>query len=302
MTRHLPLIALIVLLWNSAIATADSLRVTLVQSEEGAPYHEFVTTLMDEVAQKKLSWKILQESRLTQVTDLVVAIGAHACKEVAETRFPVLCVLVSKSGYDKIRAEQSSPNVKFSAIYLDQPIPRRIALIQALLPEKRVLGVMYANPSEDLIQLRSYLAAKKLTLIEKKISPEFPLFSALQDVVQESEVILAFPDPMVYNGTSIRNILLASYRQNIPLIGFAKSYVTAGALAAIFTNPSQVADQTIVAISQFSETSTLPHAQYPTDFEVVINNQVANSLAIHAKDVLLLTKQIKAADIEGRGK
>jgi len=78
-------------------------------------------------------------------------------------------------------------------------------------------------------------------LIARHLRSKDTLFSDLDELLIDSDVLLAVPDSEIYNSNSIRNILLSSYRRGIPLVGFSQAYVKAGALCAIFSTPEQLA-------------------------------------------------------------
>lgn len=119
---------------------------------------------------------------------------------------------------------------------------------------------------------------------------------ALHELLQNSDVLFALPDSAIYNDSTIRNILLTTYRSGIPLIGFSTGFVKAGALCAVSSTPAQIAAQAATLIRQFGESHLLPAAQYPQEFEVTINEQVANSLGLPIKTTFELSHEIKAAE------
>jgi putative ABC transport system substrate-binding protein len=108
-------------------------------------------------------------------------------------------------------------------------------------------------------------------------------------------VLLALPDAEIYNTVTIRNILLTTYRNKVPLIGFSPGYVKAGALCAVFSTPAQIAEQSLGIIQEYAETHTLPAAQYAKEFEVTVNEQVAHSLGLNIRSVSQLRREIGAA-------
>jgi len=119
---------------------------------------------------------------------------------------------------------------------------------------------------------------------------------ALHELLQNSEVLFALPDSAIYNDSTIRNILLTTYRRGIPLIGFSPGIVKAGALCAVSSTPAQIAAQAATLIRQFGDSHPLPVAQYPQEFEITINEQVANSLGLPIKTTSELSHEIKAAE------
>jgi ABC-type uncharacterized transport system substrate-binding protein len=130
--------------------------------------------------------------------------------------------------------------------------------------------------------LRQKASEYGLRLYEEEIQ-DGSMFDPLQKVLKHSDVLLALPDPAVYNSATLRNILVSTYQAHVPLVGFSSAYVKAGAICAVFTSTAQFASQTGMVVLKFIETGVLPPAQYPKFFEIAVNDRVAQSLAINIK-------------------
>lgn len=275
------------------------LVVAVVQSESSEPYLEFTQALRNGISKRNVDLVVVDDpAKPVPDADVVISVGMKAATSVAASKTPVvLNVLIPKAGYEKLlRDFPARANSKtFSAIFLDQPTARQIRLMAAILPNKRHIGVLFDSfPKDELTQLRQQISRHGLSLHERVVSPALPLHEALQEILQESEVLLALPDPTVYNSSTLRNILLATYRSGIPLIGISSAYVKAGALCAVFSTPAQIAAQAIQSIQQFGGTSALPAAQYPQLFEVMVNEQVGRSLGLSIKSAAELHDEISA--------
>ncbi len=106
------------------------------------------------------------------------------------------------------------------------------------------------------------------------------IFPALQRITAEADLLLAEPDPLVFNGTTIQNILLTTYRASLPLVGFSPSSVDAGALLALYTTPTQVGIQAAEMAAAVLAGQNLPAPQWPHLFTVATNPHVARSLGL----------------------
>ena len=275
---------------------AAPLRVTILSAEEGAPYQEFSRAFIGEAQRQNISLNILQSSSLPADTDLIVAVGIKSALIASKSHFAVLCVLVSRTGFEKILSElpANRETDTFSAIYLDQPIKRQIAMVVAALPAAKNIGLLVSAHSPDASNLRNAAYDNKLEFHVQKLESAGALYRDLEIVLQESDVLLAVPDAEIYNSLTMRNILLATYRSGVPVVGFLPAYVRAGALCAVFSTPAQIATQAAELTRQFIETDRLPGAQYPVEFDVMVNRQVAISLGIQIRDNAELNKQLKA--------
>jgi ABC-type uncharacterized transport system substrate-binding protein len=274
---------------------AETPDFTMVLSEDGGPYLEFSKALINILANDNVSSLVIDTGKPIPESGVVIAVGMKAAEKVAasEAQF-VINVLIPKASHEKLSHDfpMRKDSKHFSAIFLDQPPQRQARLIQALLPEKHDAGLLYSSPPEVLEKLRNELREHGIKLHAERVDTEQPLLEALQNILRSSEVLIALPDAKVYNSSSIRNILLSSYRSGVPLVGFSAGYVKAGALGAIFSTPEQIARQAAMMIRHFKQAQLLPEAQYPREFDVMINEQVAYSLNLQIKNAQLLHDEI----------
>jgi ABC-type uncharacterized transport system substrate-binding protein len=282
---------------------AAPLRVTLLLAEENTAYRDFAQSFTAEAARQSPPLKLSEASTLPSETDLIVAVGSKSLALALNSHTPVLSTLVSKSSFDKLLHDAPSSRDKnsVSALYLDQPVKRHLALIAVVLPEVKKIGLLFSAPSADIVNLQKAVADSRFSLLEQMLSSDDSLYRDLHSLLARSEVLLAIPDVRIYNPTSIRNILLETYRSSIPVIGFSPSYVKAGALCAVFSTPEQMAKQAALLSKKFAETGALPAAQHPKEFEVMVNRQVANSLNIQIKEDLILLNKIKELESNSGG-
>lgn len=274
-------------------AQAAPLRVSVVLSEDGGAYQEFSDSLRSKLPAADFALSTQQFDDKLSVADLYIAVGMKAAAELAARDIATLNVLVSKDGYDQLLHMAAQRKKPHSAVFLDQPLERQVALLLAALPDTRNVGVLYSVPQPELQNLRRLLTARNIHLHEQKVDESQSLNDALDSVLDASDVLSVLPDVDIYNAGTIRNILLTAYRKQVPLIGISQAYVKAGALCAVFSTPEQVAEQAAGLIQQYSESGKLPSAQYPLEFEVSVNMQVARSLEIHIKNADQLREAIR---------
>lgn len=284
-------------------AQAGGLRVTLLTSDEGGAYRDFVQVFSTEAERQNLSLNVVAIEAPLPDTDIVVAVGAKAAAVALKNHPVVLCVLVSKSAFEKLQqmspAQRTSRSV--SAIYLDQPLKRQISLINVALPSIKNIGILFSGQTAEILNLRRAIAESRFMLHEQRVQSADSLHHDLQSLLQTSDVLLATPDILIYNPSTMRNILLSTYRSGIPLVGISPAYVRAGALCAVFSTPEQIAIQAVHMTRQYAETARLSAPQYPTEFDVSINRQVARSLGLQLMDGAEIIRQMKADLASGGG-
>lgn len=277
--------AFLLLSYPESPVSAAPLRVALVLSENNAPYQKFSSVLHTALAANKGEVDIVDvQPGQGANADLVVAVGMQAL-EVALTDFdiPVLGVMIHQVGYETLLKTLPPKKAakETSAIYLNQPWDRQLDFLRATLPGRLRIGLLHSLDTHlELASLRENFTKRGLTLIAQPVRSPGLLFPTLDDLLNQTDVLLSIPDNAIYNASNVRNILLTSYRHKVPLIGISQAYVNAGALCAIFSTPDQLAEQAGSALLYFSRNKRLPEPQYPVSYSIAINHQVARSLEI----------------------
>jgi len=272
--------------------------ITILTSASSAPVNEFTEHFKNELAQNfnlKLPVKIISAedaaaSRLIlSDEELLIAVGVQALEQAGKLDFkaPVLGVLIPQLSFEKILIDSKHSSRVFSAVLLDQPFSRQLALVKAALPAASNIGVLFGPASlPSSIGLQQAARLHNLGLVQENVNKAPDLMPKLRHVLENSSALLAVPDPAVYNRESVPTILLTSYRYQKPVIGFSQAYVRAGALAAVYSTPRQIAKQAAETVRQFTAKpqAGLPPPQAPKYFSVDINRQVARSLGIEIGD------------------
>lgn len=285
---------LILGLWLGWLAGPEGLAasVVLVSSNRSAAYSESAEALMGELERRGLPRSemlqtVVGESPLagTPTPRLFIALGSEAASLLAKSEpgAPVLCVLLPRASFERIlQASGRKASAQFSALYLDQPLSRQLDLVQLALPTARRIGVLWGPESEfQAPALKQLAQSRGLELVGASVGRDEPLFPVLKKVLEEVDVLLAVPDPQVYNSSSIQNILLATFRAKVPMVAFSPAYARAGALLALQATPSQIGLQAASLARAVLQGGSLPATPpYPQDFTVVVNEHVAHSLGL----------------------
>ena len=273
------------MLLMAASIQATPMHVSLILSDGNSPYRLFADTLISTLASKaevNVAESMVMENG---PRDLIIAVGMKAAvMATAQTSTPVLVAMIPEESYRELAEQRTSAGGKrmLSSIYLDQPLGRRLDFMRATLPGKRRIGLLYSQGTDiDIDALRKEFESHGVTLVDRQLGVSDRLFPVLEAVLADSEVLFGMPDRAIYSGSNIRNIMLASYRYNVPMVGISKAYVSAGALCAVFSTPEQLAAQTADAVVAFARGGQLAAPQYPAEFSIELNRQVARSLGIN---------------------
>jgi ABC-type uncharacterized transport system substrate-binding protein len=235
-------------------------------------------------------------------TRLVVAVGVRAAESIAALalRTPVLAVLVPRTWYDKTGRTRLSDSGRrgASAIYLDQPFERQGQLIRLAFPEVQRVGVLLGAEQGGLVgEMDDALRAQRLSLVHATLASEERLMAPLENVLSGADLLLAVPDPTVFNRNTAQSLFLTSYRYRVPVLGYSRSLTRAGALLSLHSSPAQIGRQTAEWVSNALSSAPLrlPSPAYPAYFSISINEQVAHSLGFALPPEAELEKRLGGA-------
>jgi putative ABC transport system substrate-binding protein len=236
------------------------------------------------------------DSPLLPAARIIVTMGSDALQKILakDLRVPIIAALIPKAGFERILRDQAKrPAFPVIALYLEQPFPRQIELLKLALPDAKKVGVLWG--AESGIQASSLLAglqARGMELVSGYVGGTNNLFSGLKAVLDDTDVLLAVPDPQVYNGSSISTVLLATYRARVPVVAFSPAYVRAGALMSLHSTPKQIGQQAALMVKALLQGNGALSSQYPADYTIVLNDHVARSLGLNL-DEQSLTERLR---------
>jgi putative tryptophan/tyrosine transport system substrate-binding protein len=273
------------------LRSATAAELVVVGSDQGSAGSEFLVALEQNLAGS--GWNVrgvgIAAAREVRQTDLLVTLGSDAAQSVLQDDAgpPVLALLLTRQAFEQA-IQQGRPRGRglASAIYLDQPYARQASFIAHLLPERRRVAVVVGAAMLDQISLlRRAAAGVELDIRSRQIERDEDIVPALGDLLPHADLLLALPDNAVFRRDNARTILLTTYRYQKPLIAFSPAYVSAGALAALYSTPAQLARQTAELVRALpAGRVSLPPPRNPAYFSVATNPNVARALNIDLPD------------------
>lgn len=282
-------------------AQSDSHKVLVVSSNNGGIYRQVTEAIHKVIANNAstntdLSFIDLENtshigdlSTLSQDYDLVVSVGLDATRSMSalERHPPLLATLIPLQAAESLlnsfpkSVEDSRHWV--SAIVLDQPLERELGLIKQIAIGTKSVGILLSPSSAYSVEQIGKLAKRfDLAIYTEMVTPGENLIRELGYILDKAEILLAIPDPLIFNRQTAGKILQSAYRRRVPVIGFASAYVKAGALAAVYSSPAQIGRHTGESILDYfsKDKKEFPTIQYPRYFSVAFNRQVERSLGL----------------------
>lgn len=270
-------------------------NVTLLLSDSTGPYAEFSSTFSETLNSRRWSIHLVPKADAytpgTPAADLIVTAGSEALRQAlqrAPPGTPILATLLPRQTFERLLNDAPRAKRQLTALVLDQPPARLSAFIRHLLPGQARIGILSSPETRSLLPaLRQ--AGGGLQFDSEDVENDAALLNALNNLLPRVGALLALPDASIYRRDNIKSILITTYRQQRPVIAYSSAFVTAGALAALYSTPAQIARQSAELIEQ---PGTLPTIVYPAQFAIAINASVAQALGLNVTDEASLRQRM----------
>ncbi len=276
-------------------------HVIVIAQTEKAPQAETVGVLSSALRADGIELEILTPSAASQAAlaraRLVITVGSQAALAATalDAKSPLLHVLLPRSTLDTLPHRPGG--APWSAILLDQPAERQIALIRLALPEYRRIATIAGPETATLVSALTAAAARAgLETSSAAVADTPELYRALRSVLAQPAVLIITPDSKVFNSQTVHHVLLTAFRLGAPVLGFSDAYVRAGAVLGLYTTPAQAGAETAVIARQVVAGHALPPPAHHALFEVGVNPTVARSLGIPLPQANVLTAALRAQE------
>lgn len=278
-------------------AVADkTVHILIVTNGNETPYQDAVTGYTEQLSSlcsakftgitlaqaQKLSGKDLD----TLKPDLIYALGNEATLWAAQQK-PKIPVVSSLILTDDIYKQKSN----VTGINLAYPLKTQFQWLKKFFPVQKSVAVLY-NPAENAekVELAKQISQQEnllLVTIPVKTAKELPY--ALEQLTKNIEILLAIPDETVLSVHTAKEVLLASFRNKVPLIGLSDNWVKSGALYALSWDYTDIGKQSAAMshkILKGAAIKTVP-PEYPRKITYTINAKIAAHMDIEIPDDLL---------------
>ncbi len=279
-----------------AAGPATSQKIAVILSGEEPLYRSVLQALSNSLSPSAQitsysinAWQRLSADQAAADHHFAIAVGANATEGLLQTpvELPLLSLLVPSASFEDLVRRYPQAQVRiaagqFTAIYMDQPARRQLNLARLIAPQLDSVGTMYDSAATPLVESMHAAAAQmqlkfQSHLLQKDDNP----LAALRQLYREIDVFIAVPGKYIFNRPIAKWMLYLSFRKKKPLLGFSADYVRAGALAAVFSSPEDVAGQASEWLQSYSQQQRfISTPAYPANFSVLVNREVAELLSL----------------------
>ena len=209
--------------------------------------------------------------------DLIFALGIDAIKwaDKQESPAPVVATMVMKEDVFKKAKNTTGVSLGYS-------LRTQFQWLKKFFPQQSSVAILY-NPSENAATVNeatqiSQQEGFRLVAIPVENPKELPY--ALDQLTNKIELLLAIPDETVMSTNTAKEVLLASFRNKVPLVGLSDNWVKSGAIYALSWDYDDLGRQNAVIAQKIldgaSPQSVLP--EHPRKVTYTINAKIAEHM------------------------
>jgi putative ABC transport system substrate-binding protein len=210
---------------------------------------------------------------------------------------PLVLAMLSRLDYESLKASPALRRTdRHVGVLLREPsMADQLTLIDAVLPQKRRLGVVATSESEPIV--RELQRAAKGWDLQVEYAPDASsLASVLRLLVPRSDALMVLPDLIGDSQGATLSVLRAGAGAGLPVFGASDGLVRSGGLAAAVSTPGQLALQ---ARALGQKVATAPAGtgvlvEAATPATVRVNTTVARGLGLRIPEERELTERVTA--------
>jgi len=274
-------------------------RVLIVANAAAEPYSQVIAGFKEQLAERRIEAAFTElavpqlsagsSALAAEITagkpDLILAVGGEASELAAHSSktVPIVATLILKNTLFE--------TANMTGVSLTYPLATQIQWLKKFFPEQKRIAILF-NPAENTktiqdLNKETERAGLELTAIPVETPKQLPY--ALEQLAKEVEILLSIPDEVAMSPKTAKEVLLASFRNRVPLIGLSDNWVKSGALYALSWDYADLGRQCGVQAQQLLNGVSVQKVPYETPRKVVytINSKIAEHMNIAIPDSLL---------------
>lgn len=292
MIRLLSLCGLL-LLSNIVCANEKILAVVSHKTKIYNNFYEILTTKINDDNQiEMIDMSSLHDKELSDY-DTIISIGSTASEALSRrTRINKIIFTLIPSSLAKSIASRPCQATNCKTILIEQPVERYLQLFKYIFPGNKNLAVAITDNSPTETQKLIEISKKhNININIIKIDDDAIIARTLINNLNKNDVLLALPDPYIYNKNTAKSIILSSYHKNVPIIAYSKAFAKAGSLISLYSSLDDIAIKTAESIQKpyFKNNNIM----FPDEFSLEVNAAVAKSLNINVNNIEDVKRIIK---------
>ena len=276
------LCGIFLLLPGLAFAQQAISQIIIVKSSDNTYFNQTIETLIDNVDQAT-RFKILMaqdlagSSEIENNNNLFVTLGQSAFEAISQLENAPASI----NAYLTLEQFKRVHGKNKIGVLLDQPLYRYLAFCKLMLAIESI-GIIEDQRINLSKRQSRLLADLALKLNQYRVDPLNKLLPVLRGLLEQNDVLLMLPRQSIYNRDTLKGVLLTSYRSRKPAISYSPAHVKSGALASIYSSPTDIGRHLALLVNQTMQQPGYepPVFEYARFYSIATNRRVARALDI----------------------
>ncbi|MDH3973439.1 MAG: ABC transporter substrate-binding protein [Deltaproteobacteria bacterium] len=280
---------------------AKACHIAVVLTDDSKPYNEALSGFYEglkagnidcRASEYVLNGENRQEIIAALVSfkpDFVHTIGTTATRitrDKIKDRPIIFSMALNPVASGLVKSMKSSGN-NLTGASLDVPHLVQFKRIKKKLPSIRRIGVLYSEVQTGVVVADAERAADALgiKLVKARIESPADVPRELNKLIGKIDILWSVADTQVFTRETLREILLVTLRNKIPLVGPGPSFVRSGALFAFNPDEKSVGRQAAIIAEKVlagKKPSQIP-VTAPEKVELMINEDIFDVLGVDIK-------------------
>jgi ABC-type uncharacterized transport system substrate-binding protein len=270
------------LLAAAALAPAAEPKVAVVTVANMPAYQEALDGLASKMGRPAvvdlgaLSDAAGVRARLAELgPQVVVAVGSQAVQAAAAAPFPVVATMVMEADRPAARA-----NI-VGTVALDVSLSTVLSQMARIVPGKIRIGfIRAAGAAGDREDLAASARRQGFEIVVQECTGPDRLLEAFLALKNRVDFVWCAADPSLFSPAALKVLLMASLRNQLPIIGFSESFVKAGAAAGVYPDFRDIGVQTAELVQRYLASHTAAGVEFPRTVKVGLNDHVLRLFGI----------------------
>jgi putative tryptophan/tyrosine transport system substrate-binding protein len=294
--KNLITIFFILICWSNFAFAENQVHILIVDNSYESPYQETVAGFKKQLSAPAdikfteltfLQAKVLTQNEIEHLKpDLIYALGSDSIQWASSqiTRIPIVASMALKD--DLLRQSANITGVK-----LRYSIKTQLQLLKKFFSQKKTIAILF-NPNENAktveeISKVSHENGFNMVAIPVESPKNLPF--ALEQMANNVEIMFAIPDETVMSIKTAKELLLASFRNKVPLVGLSDNWVKSGAFYALswdFEDLGRQCGSLAEKLLKGVSIQSIP-PEYPRKVTYTINAKIAEQMNMQIPEDLL---------------
>ena len=299
MVKWLLLVQLVLICTPSAMLADKIVTVLIISNSLETPFQQAIIGYKEElslVQNVRFNEVSLAKEKNAEVTlskminemrpDLIYSLGGESTEIALKSTasIPIVATMILKKfSYKGVN--------NITGVYLNYPLSIQFQWLKKFFPEQRKIAIFF-NPEENgetVLEARKLAARDRLELISIPVDTPKELPYALDQLRNNVEILLAIPDAIAMSSKTAKEVLLASFRNRVPLIGLSDNWVKSGALYSLSWDFNDLGRQCANQSDKLIKGTSILKVpiEYPRKTTYSINAKIAEHMNMEISQALL---------------